>query len=128
MILLLTHPLPLLPSVSSTGETGKTEKERQLADGRGGRGCMRSRIIRPQESLGPSSIIQYSLSRGTLLQKMILADTVNSTEALAFKKLGNQMSTSPLTLFVRVCSFCRVSKNQQYGRYIFILIEDSNSE
>ncbi len=46
-------PPPSLPSVlySSTGTHRKTEKERQLADGRGGRGGGRSQIIWRRESL-----------------------------------------------------------------------------
>ncbi len=49
MIWLLLHPLPPLSRQPAT--QGETEKERQLADGRGGRGCWRSQIIRPQEGL-----------------------------------------------------------------------------
>jgi hypothetical protein len=59
MIWLLAHPLhPPLPSVSWTGDT---EKERQLADGRGGKGLGNKPNHTTARKPGPLQFIQYSL-------------------------------------------------------------------
>ncbi len=52
IIWLLAHPIPALSRQKAWPATHrKTEKERQVAEGRGGRGWARSRIILPQKSL-----------------------------------------------------------------------------